>query len=126
MVVYFAGGGACWDSATCIGSLYENGNDENGDGLVDEGEESDLVYISSIDKADNPVGMGGLFNLTHPENPYAGWSVLFLPYCTGDVHVGSSDTTYPDPREWGGDRTIHHRGFDNFFFCDGLVEGQPS
>jgi hypothetical protein len=112
LVVYFAGGGACWDSATCIASL-----DEDGDGKVKKGEESDFVYIGSIDKADNPAVMGGLFSLDHSDNPYADWSMLFIPYCTGDVHVGSSDTTYPYPPNLGGSRTIRHHGFDNVLYA---------
>jgi len=111
LVVYFAGGGACWDSLTCIASL-----DENGNGIVTRGEENDFVYIGTIERADNPVEMDGLFKVTNSQNPYADWSMLFIPYCTGDVHVGSSDTTYPFPPNLGGSRTIHHRGFDNFLY----------
>ena len=112
LVVYFAEGGACWDSATCIGSL-----DEDGNGKVNKREESDFVYIGSMDKANDPSLMGGLFNFDRSANPYADWSMLFLPYCTGDVHVGSSDTRYPFPQNLGGSRTIHHRGADNFFYA---------
>ena len=112
LVVYFAEGGACWDSATCIGSL-----DGNGDGIVETGEESDFVYIGSIEKADNPELMGGLFNFDRQENPYADWSMLFIPYCTGDVHVGSSEKTYSYPLNLGGDRKIYHHGFDNVLYA---------
>ena len=114
LVVYFAEGGACWDSETCIGSL-----DENGDLNIEE--ESDQVYIATAEKADNPEGMGGLFKLDDPSNPYADWSMLFIPNCTGDVHIGSRDMQY-EPIYYGGvllydGMKIHHRGLDNFLFA---------
>ena len=36
---------------------------------------------------------------------------MYIPYCTGDIHWGSRDTTYflPDIGPW----TIRHRGADN-------------
>ena len=37
----------------------------------------------------------GIFNLDNPANPFADYTVVFAPYCSGDVHIGASDTVYP-------------------------------
>ncbi|MDQ3544427.1 MAG: hypothetical protein M3431_11295, partial [Actinomycetota bacterium] len=39
--------------------------------------------------------------------PFADYSVVYVPYCTGDVHVG--DTT----REYSPDLTVEHNGYVN-------------
>lgn len=105
LVVYYNGGGACWDSPTCVVSLSSN----------------TPVYVPTVGVANDPAVMGGILDVNDPRNPYADWSMLFISYCTGDVHVGSTDTVYdnpyptpllPDPQV-----TIHHRGFDNSLYA---------
>jgi hypothetical protein len=51
--------------------------------------------------------LGGVFDETNPENPLANWSIVYVPYCTGDVHVGDAQTVYSDTV------TIDHNGFPN-------------
>ncbi len=52
----------------------------------------------------------------NPANPVKDWTVVALPYCTGDVHLGSVDRSYTmvghpaKPSTF----TIRHRGYDNF------------
>jgi hypothetical protein len=100
LAVFFDGGGACWDANTCIGSallgtpLYELAVDET---------------VASLGAA------GGLADFGNPDNPIADYTQVFIPYCSGDLHTGATDTTYfltlPDGSivPW----TIHHRGNDN-------------
>lgn len=43
--------------------------------------------------------------------------MVFVPYCTGDIHWGSNTAIYKDASIVGlplGDLVIQHRGFDNF------------
>jgi hypothetical protein len=101
LVVYYNSGGACWDSNTCVGSLT-SGNP---------------VFIPSAEIANDPAVMGGILDVNNPQNPYANWSMLFISYCTGDVHVGSTDTVYQNPLPPNNRVTIHHRGFDNFLYA---------
>jgi len=91
LVVYFEGGGACWDAGTCSNP--------------------DLYYDSTVDETDNPANHPqGMADLTNPDNPFKDWFQVFLPYCTGDIHWGNATTTY----HWGGaDHTINHKGFAN-------------
>jgi hypothetical protein len=102
LVVYFDGGGACWDDVTC--SLPR---------LASSARADDGFYKAELIASDDPSTMGGIFDLDNPRNPVRDWSFVFVPYCTGDVHSGSNTMTYTDP-DTGERFTIQHRGADNF------------
>jgi hypothetical protein len=85
VVLYFEGGGACFTEESCD---FENGS-----------------YTSSIDITEPPTD-SGLFDATNPENPLADHSIVYVPYCTGDVFLGDETTTY-------GDLEVRHNGFVN-------------
>src|SRR3990170_6725732 len=90
VVFYLDGGGACWDATTCAFT---------GDG--DSG-----MYEWNISD-DDPAREGGIFNLSNPDNPLADYSFVYVPLCTGDVHLG--DAT----REYSPELTVEHNGFVN-------------
>lgn len=102
LVVYFDGGGACWDDVTCAVPM-----------LARRSGRSEGFYKAELLPTDNPNRMGGIFALDDPRNPVRDWSFVFVPYCTGDVHSGSNTATYTDP-DTGAPFTIQHRGADNF------------
>ena len=85
VVLYFEGGGACFTEESCD---FENG-----------------TYTSSIDITEPPTD-SGLFDANNPENPLADHSIVYVPYCTGDVFLGDETTTY-------GDLEVRHNGFVN-------------
>jgi hypothetical protein len=98
LVVYFQGGGACWDSMNCLyaPTYYQE--------------------VPPLEAFANTEGMG-IFDTENPENPFKDWNFVFIPYCTGDIHWGAADHDYPDYWDqipnldsW----TIRHRGFVNF------------
>lgn len=102
VMVFFDGGGACWDDVTCaIPRLAAHGSDSDG------------LYKAELIPADNPNAMNGVFALNNPRNPLRDWSFVFVPYCTGDVHSGSNTAHYRDPDD-GSEYAIEHRGADNF------------
>jgi len=103
LVVYFDGGGACWDGASCARARRAS----------DAGEWGEALYKAELLPSDDPRAMQGLFNLDDARNPVRDWSMVFVPYCTGDVHTGSNTATYADPAN-GEAYTIQHRGADNF------------
>lgn len=76
LVIYFEGGGGCFDFATCSLFYTTFANfDENAFGL--------LV----------PTLLGsGIFDANEPDNPVRDWSVVYVPYCTGDVHAGDHES----------------------------------
>lgn len=89
VMFYFEGGGACFSEETC---------DPNGD----------PTYTTSITQTvDSLDERGGLFDADNPENPLADYSIVYVPYCTGDVHLGDARTEYTP------DVTIEHRGAPN-------------
>lgn len=89
VVVFFEGGGACWDSSNCIGHP---------------------TYTSQVEENREEFS-NGIFNLQNPLNPFRDWSFVIIPYCTGDLHIGANDVAY---EYQGKTHTIRHRGFVNF------------
>jgi hypothetical protein len=67
------------------------------------------MFDTSVGR-DELSGFGGIFDFSHPENPFAEYTVVFVPYCTGDVHVGDTVQVYGE--DLGG-RPIQHRGARN-------------
>ena len=118
LLVYFNSGGACWDSNTCVGSL--NSSLPTYSTYSVNAPPSYPPFLQN-----NPNKMGGIlgqYNKSNStvSNPYANWSMLFISYCTGDIHIGSADTTYTYSDPVSGFKkkmTIHHHGFDNFLYA---------
>lgn len=71
LVIYLEGGGACFNAETCAGNRpsYSAGD-----------------FAQTV----GDVGEAGLFDTGNDDNPVADWNMVFVPYCTGDVHSGSS------------------------------------
>jgi hypothetical protein len=84
VVLFFDGGGACLSTETCA---------------PDSG-----VYNTTI--TEGPPGEG-IFDFADERNPFADYSVVFVPYCTGDVHAGNATTEYAPGL------TIQHKGYVN-------------
>jgi hypothetical protein len=99
LMVYFNSGGACWNDNTC--AIIPN---------------TRPVYKPSAEESNNPNLMGGMLDVNNPNNPYKDYSMVFVSYCTGDVHIGSKNQTYQSPIPPNNNFTIHHRGFDNFLY----------
>lgn len=86
LVVFFQGGGACFDEATCaVGSRW---------------------FEDTAGPEDNPGHDRGIFELSNPRNPFRDWSWVVIPTCTGDVHIGDRRATY-------GNVTVEQRGWQN-------------
>jgi len=88
LVMYYQGGGACWDYNTCVFV-----------GTFD----TEVDPLSWDNPDNNQVGFGDLNN---PNNPFKDWNIVFVPYCTGDIHFGDSLPSY------GGTPT-RHKGWHN-------------
>lgn len=86
LLIYFQGGGACWDWVSCAG-----------------------LFDSSVE-ADELSGYGGIFDNQNPRNPFREFEMVFVPYCTGDVHVGNITRTYGDDPSV---QPISHNGYHN-------------
>jgi hypothetical protein len=101
LLIYIEAGGACWDYASCSGEEGIRGA-ANPNGIPDD-------YMDGI------AGLMSPFVLRdHPWDslPTKDWTLVFIPYCTGDVHTGDKVTTYVDP-ETGESLEWHHNGHKN-------------
>jgi len=85
LLVYFEGGGACWDWVSCSGTF-----------------DSSVV-------PDEVAEYSGIFDFTNSANPFEDFTTVFIPYCTGDVHVGTATRRYGDSTA----RPLHHNGSRN-------------
>lgn len=90
VVFFLEGGGACFDPVTCAFT-----------------EEDSTTYDWNIGPDDDPAQIGGIFDFSNERNPFADYSVVYVPYCTGDVHLG--DTT----REYSPELAVEHNGYVN-------------
>jgi len=93
LMVFFQGGGACWTRETCDPAGRP-------------------TYTVNIAEDYTPYPFGA-FNFHNPDNPFKDYSVVMAPYCTGDVHLGASDTVYPPTEEGAQPLTIRHQGRAN-------------
>ncbi|MEZ4369124.1 MAG: pectin acetylesterase-family hydrolase [Kofleriaceae bacterium] len=99
LVVVLEPGGACWDYPSCTGASGIRGA-ANPDGIPDDHFEL-APFISPFLQPDDA---------TSPTN---GWNMVYVPYCTGDIHSGNNVITYTDPEGLGPDVEFHHAGHDN-------------
>lgn len=109
LLIFLQGGGACWNTGTCVPSLIQYGP------LCDYGtlcllatpggQQPTAVHVTHPDPF--PADGGGAFpsevapfkrsaatDRTRPDNPFRNASFAWLPYCTGDLHAGRSEKTY--------------------------------
>jgi Pectinacetylesterase len=85
VVFYLQDGGACFSAETCA-------------------RKNDLYNITADE---SPTGRGGMFEFAEPRNPFADYSVVYVPYCTADVHIGNATTEYAPGL------TVRHKGYVN-------------
>lgn len=95
LLVYFQGGGACWDVNTCF-VLNSAANIESG--------------YTAQRLEDEPALRFGAFDRDDADNPFRDMSWVFIPYCTGDLHAGDNVKTY---QALGQTRDLHHVGASN-------------
>jgi hypothetical protein len=92
LLVYLYGGGACFDAEGCAaGSGY---------------------YFERIEPWMYPNRPRGILDTEHPDNPFREYTIVSIPYCTGDVHLGNRDQDYvlQENDEISQTFTIRHRG----------------
>ena len=86
LLVFLQGGGACWQG-------FYNCN---------------VLADSQAPPANGPYP--GAFDPTSPDNPYADYSVLYMPYCDGSAWGGDNDV---HDASFPFSSTRHHRGVRN-------------
>ncbi len=103
-VFVFEGGGACWDQASCEGKGVLSASNAQG---------VDPDYMRSSTTAAYGLVTPFISRLNVLERVRTqGWNMVYLPYCTGDVHVGSLKRIYDDSDPTA-PRAQHHHGLAN-------------
>lgn len=105
LMVYLQGGGACWDAASC---------DPRGKARM---------YKPAVGEREQPYRTG-LLDLTNPENPVRDYTKVFVPYCTGDAHLGARTVAFDVPATAADSAhlfVIHHSGVANAMAALGWV-----
>ena len=95
LLVYFDGGGACWNGQLC------------------DTTSKPTPYFYKI-RNKYPLN-SGIFNLDHPDNPFADYSMILIPSCCGDVFLGNNLLTYhyTDNINKRKSVTVYHKGYKN-------------
>lgn len=91
VVLYFQGGGACFSADMCA---------RGSDNYLQVATGAEVTGSASREPS-------GIFDLNDPDNPFRDWSFVYVPYCTGDLHLGDNVNEYSD------DVTVNHKGFVN-------------
>jgi hypothetical protein len=90
LVWYLEGGGACISPAFCNTFNPRNVNEAiAGDGQTALGSALGVVAARQQPGVFDGGAMFGMFDLANPANPYKDWSMIYTPYCTGDVYFGT-------------------------------------
>jgi hypothetical protein len=106
-VVMYEGGGACWEQETCAnkGGVKLAAVNPNG------------IPADYMTKWDYQAHLGLVTPFTSRIDPLTSvqtqsWNIVYLPYCTGDVHAGNKVTVYAD-QDPANPLTWFHRGAVN-------------
>ena len=104
-VVMYEGGGACWEKGTC----------ENKAGTLLGAVNPDGIPTNYMSDWNRQAHLGLVTPFTTRINPLTSvqtqsWNIVYLTYCTGDVHTGNKVTTYSDV---AGSLAWYHRGAVN-------------
>lgn len=86
LLIYYQGGGACWNALSCGIPTCRGLPDENLDEFASE----------------------GFFDSDDERNPFRDWNIVFVSYCTCDIHFGDATPAYVDGAE-----PTRHLGFHN-------------
>jgi hypothetical protein len=99
LIVNLEPGGACWDYGSCAGDGGLRGA-ANPDGIPDN-------HMTQLKWEFLPL------HRRDSANPLRDWNMVFVPYCTGDLHTGNNRVTYENPDPGGSDLVFDHHGHQN-------------
>ena len=93
VLLYLEGGGACWSDLTC-NTLKTASNFTTG-----------FNETNFKNTASNSLSKS-FFSRTAADNPFKDYSIVYVPYCTGDIHAGDNTVMY-------GGKAAKHSGYKN-------------
>jgi hypothetical protein len=90
LLIYFEGGGACWDYTTCY--------------VLNS---ATMGPITAAEWPTHEAALPPLLDRTRTTNPFRNATMVYIPYCTGDLHAGDNVATYSSGTTT---QTYHHKG----------------
>jgi hypothetical protein len=109
LLFFFEGGGACWDFDTCSGRAGVLGA-ANPNGIADDYmTQFTAKFVSPLVNGADP----GLPLRARTDLVTKDWNIVYMPYCTGDVHIGNRTATYTDTTGGQPPLTWKHAGYTN-------------
>ena len=93
VLVYFAGGGASISAETAKEDMF-------------------IRRVAPLDIFANKMMNNGGLAAPADDNPFKEWSMILLPYATGDLHSGTGELVYTDRS--GNKKTLYHHGYTNY------------
>lgn len=94
VIIDFFGGGACFNSVNCFGPDPAVGSTIFTTNLYPSISEAAEIACGG----DISIAVGtdcrGFINITRAGNPFQNYTHIFVPYCTGDVHLGNQQFDY--------------------------------
>ena len=93
LLVFLTGGGACWDYLSCA---VLNTSTHGPQGATQWAQQAASLAGSILDRG--------------AKHPFTDYNLVFVPYCTGDVHSGDNVATY---MSGSAQKVIHHKGRAN-------------
>lgn len=102
LVILFFGGGVCWNAFMAARPNSFGGNPDKISFYAD-----DAGLIADL------AARIGIHTLSRKEsNPFRNWSMIAVPYSSGDFHCGTGD--FPYTALDGSEKVLHHHGYTNY------------
>jgi len=86
LMVYFSGGGISWNRNTATKPF----------GLRTLLHNHELGYYFANIPFYKPDLLGGILDNQRKDNPFRDWNIIYVPYATGDFHIGDHQVKYKD------------------------------
>jgi hypothetical protein len=97
LLIYYEGGGACWEQLTCSVPVCD----------------TNVNTVANTPGTDNPnTPASGFADISNPANPFRDWNIVFVSYCSCDIHYGDAVQDYGNLNP-SAPIHVQHRGFQN-------------
>ncbi|MGO9833311.1 MAG: pectin acetylesterase-family hydrolase [Polyangiaceae bacterium] len=116
LMIYLEGGGVCISPHFCDHNPANMNQVFPGGSLNGESFSGSLTTVSGLQAPYTT----GIFDTTNSANPFLNWNQIYVPYCTGDAHIGTNPSANI-PNDFGTATTQHFVGALNMQLFIGRI-----
>lgn len=91
LLFYLEGGGVCFTPELCRNFNAANVRERMHGEIFSVDPQNPLAMRKEITSSPVQPFSRGIFDTNNPENPVRDWNMVFVPYCTGDAHIGTRE-----------------------------------